>query len=257
MTSLSRHLVACALLCTATASLAATMEDPLSKQILAAMDRSATWGHPDEENEFAGMQHYANHDYAGAMQAFLQAARYADKLSQLSIGLMYLNGEGVAQDPVMAYAWVALAAERKYPQFVATRDALWSKLDASQREKATVAVGKLSAEYGDAVAKPRMELALRQAREQMTGSLVGYGASQVETISPDQFEFMAKGGGLAGRHAACGAPTVDQAPVQGCGNLYAQYRWDPKKYFQIRDGMWTGTVTVGTEQRDAQPSSTH
>ena len=93
-------------------------------QILAAMDHTSTYGHPDQFNEFAGMHRYVAGDYAGAMKYFKEAARYADKLSQLSIGLMYLNGQGVARDPVAAFAWTAIAAERKYPQFLATRDAI-------------------------------------------------------------------------------------------------------------------------------------
>jgi TPR repeat protein len=32
---------------------------------------------------------------------------------------MYLNGQGVPEDHVLAYAWTAVTAERGYPQFVA------------------------------------------------------------------------------------------------------------------------------------------
>ena len=83
---------------------AATMEDKASQEVLAAMERTSTWGHPDQYGEFVGMQAYAGKDYARAMKYFEMGARYADKLSQLSIGLMYLQGEGVARDPVTAYA---------------------------------------------------------------------------------------------------------------------------------------------------------
>ena len=74
---------------------AASMDDKASQEVLMAMGRTSTWGHPDEFGEFAGMSYYASGDYAKAMESFKLGARYADKLSQLSIGLMYLHGEGV------------------------------------------------------------------------------------------------------------------------------------------------------------------
>jgi TPR repeat protein len=51
---------------------------------------------------------------------FIGSSLYADKPSQLSIGFLYLNGEGVEKDPVTALAWFELASERGYPMYVAT-----------------------------------------------------------------------------------------------------------------------------------------
>lgn len=233
----------------------ASMEDKSSRDVLAAMSRTSTWGHPDEYGEFVGMQAYASGDYAKALQYFEMGARYADKLSQLSIGLMYLNGEGVATDPVMAYAWLALAAERKYPRYVATRDAVWKQLDDRQRELAVAQLKQLSGEYGDVVAKPRMERALREARTEMTGSLVGYGAPQVSTLTAAQFGADTGLDKLAGPLPSCGAHSIDGAPITGCGNIYVAWRWDPKQYFRIRDAVWFGTVTVGDPEQG--PGSAH
>ena len=168
---------------------AAASDDPgkSTDEVLAAMDRTSTYGHPDEFHEFAGMHCYMARNYQCAMTHFLQAARYADKLSQLSIGLMYLNGEGVSRDPVAAYAWVAVAAERNYPQFLATRDRIWAGLDATQRAGAKAMVDQLYSEYGDATAKPRMAKVLRRVASHMTGSLLGFGASSIETMTPAQY----------------------------------------------------------------------
>src|SRR5690242_11034200 len=152
------------------AGIAVASDDPpgkTSEEVLAAMDRTSTWGHPDLAAEFSGMHHYQAGRYPEAMADFKEAARYADKLSQLSIGLMYLNGQGVRKDPVAAFAWVAIAAERKYPQFTATRDGIWATLDASQREQAKALVEQLYGQYGDAVAKPRMAKVLRRYRARM------------------------------------------------------------------------------------------
>lgn len=212
----------------------ASMDDPRAKAVLAAMARSNTWGHPDQFGEFTGMSYYADGNYAKAMKWFLEGARYADKLSQLSIGLMYLNGEGVAKDPVTAYAWVAIAAERNYPQFVATRDAIWRDLDESQRERAQTVYDTLYATYGDPVAKRRMIRELRMARAETVDRYLGI---PVSTKAP---------GGPA---PPCGANTIEGAPIAGCGgDFYAGWRWQPDLYFKTRDATWDGTVSVGALQ---------
>lgn len=242
----------------------ANMHDGEVQRILAAMERTPTEGHPDLYGEFNGMQRFAAGHYKAAMKYFLIGARFADKLSQLSIGLMYLNGRGVKQDPVAAFAWVAIAAERGYPSFLATRDALWAKLNAQQREQAKALIGKLYPEYGDATAKPRLAMRLRWARASFTGSMLGFGSSSVASLTPAQYaEAMPPGsattaaaGQWAGTMPACGAETVDGAAITGCGNLYVAWRWDPKQYFKTRDAAWTGTVTIGKVQQSpkAQPS---
>jgi uncharacterized protein len=212
-------------------------------RVLAAMDRTPTEGHPDQYNEFAGMHRYVAGDYAGAMKHFLASARYADKLSQLSIGLMYLNGEGVAKDPVTAFAWIALAAERKYPQFLVTRDRVWASLDAAQREQATAKIAALYTEYGDPVAKRRMANALHLALMEETGSGLGYDKSGTIAIM--------RADGIAPN---CGGETIEGAPTIGCGDIYADWRWNAKDYFQTRDATWTGTVTVGALQNADKPA---
>jgi hypothetical protein len=238
----------------ATSQTGAPLGDKQSQEVLAAMNRTPTDGHPDQYSEFTGMQRYAAGDYQGAMKYFRMGAYYADKLSQLSIGLMYLNGEGVQKDPVTAFAWTALAAERKYPQFLATRDSIWAALDAQQRAQAKSLVESLYAEYGDAQAMPRMAKVLRWNRTHQTGSMLGFGSESVASLTPSQF--MASGqlppGFGSGSMPACGAKTIGGAPMTGCGNIYVAWRWDPKLYFQERDGEWKGTVSVGALQSSPQ-----
>jgi hypothetical protein len=239
----------CATVCSVMAATAAASarEEPAhplqprsSQEVLAAMSRSSTWGHPDEYGEFTGMQRYTAGNYTSAMKYFLIGARYADKLSQLSIGLMYLNGQGVQTDPVKAFAWIAIAAERKYPAFLATRDRVWGQLDPTQREQAKALITDLYATYGDKFAKPLMAHAPRLALMAGTGLGLGYDKSgMVVTNSTNN------------PPPACGADTIDGAPIAGCGDLYTDWRWNPKKYFAARDGAWTGTVTVGKVQQGA------
>jgi TPR repeat protein len=211
--------------------------DAQAGEVLRAMNDASTWGHPDLFGEFAGMRRYSNQDYSNALKYFKYAARYADKLSQLSIGLMYENGEGVATDPVTACAWLALAAERKYPSFIATRDRVCKALGPAQHDRAVAVLDKLMPEYGDAAAKPRMAKALRQAMTEGTGSRLGFD-SGVDSI-----------GLRSGTH--CGGPTLEiggnPIPHAGCGamNYYDPGRWDPGKYFAARDAQYRGTVSVG------------
>jgi uncharacterized protein len=181
-------------------------------QSLNAMDKTYTEGHPDVINEFAGMHRYAAGDYAGAMKSFLVAASYADKPSQLSIGLMYLNGQGVQKDPATAWAWVSIAAEREYPQFVATRDDLWRQLNSEQRQQAKAIEQQLYAQYGDSVAQPRMLQALQQ------GIANGSDGSNASTDAGQKY--------------------CAQIHAKECSDLYAKWYWDTKDYFAGRDSAW-------------------
>ena len=217
------------------------LQDPSVQKTLRGMADASTWYHPDLFGEFAGMRHYAHHRFKEAMKYFEIGAYYADKLSQLSIGLMYMNGEGVAKDPVKAYAWLDLAAERDYPDFVATRDRLKATLTPDQLAEAERQRKTLAERYGDEVAKPRMVAQLHQGQMQLTGSRTGFdsGASQLNT------------------KPTCGPSVVvggNETPSAGCGgaaSLYAKARWEPKEYFASRDAEWKATVSVGAIESPA------
>ncbi|HEY3521676.1 MAG TPA: sel1 repeat family protein [Rhodanobacteraceae bacterium] len=221
--------------------------DAQAGDVLRAMNNASTWGHPDLFGEFAGMRRYAGQDYAGALKYFRYGARYADKLSQLSIGLMYDNGEGVAKDPATACAWLALSAERKYPSFVKTRDRVCKMLTPAQHDQAVAELDKLMPEYGDAVAKRRMAAALRQALTEATGSRLGFDAG-VDSVG-------------FGNGVHCGGPTLEiggnPVPHAGCGGMkyYDPNRWDLKKYFAARDAQYRGTVSVGDMQEIGETSA--
>jgi hypothetical protein len=216
--------------------------DAAVQRVLTAMNNASTWGHPDLFGEFAGMRLYSQGHYKSAIKYFKYAARYADKLSQLSIGLMYENGRGVDKDPVTACAWLAMAAERKFPSFIATRNRVCEALTPAQHDQAVAVLDKLMPVYGDKVAKPRMAHALELAKLQSTGSRLGYD-SGVTTVGVNQ---------------NCGGPTVSTAgvpvPEAGCAstNFWSAERWDPKQYFLMRDAHWRGVVTVGSLEKQSQ-----
>ncbi|MBN8886922.1 MAG: sel1 repeat family protein [Rudaea sp.] len=219
------------------------LDDPGVQKTLRAMANASTWYHPDIFGMTVGMRRYAHKDYAGALKYFEIGSYYADKLSQLSTGLMYMNGEGVKKDPVTAYAWLDLAAERDYPEFVSTRDNLKAELSPEQLAQATEMRKKLSERYGDAVAKPRMAQQLRQGQTEITGSRTGFdsGANHIATNTH------------CGPALVIGGRTIPQV---GCGSvdMYARDNWDPDKYFAGRDREWKATVTVGSLEEQGKPA---
>jgi len=244
----TRHAVIAGVLAAATTAMAQTDEDPLHdpyvQKTLRAMNDASTWYHPDLFGEYAGVRRYAHHQYKEALRYFEVGAYYADKLSQLSIGLIHLNGEGVRKDPVTAYAWIDLAAERAYPDFVATRDRVLAQLTPEQRDQAQALRDKLAQKYADAVAKPRMEQQLRIGAAQMTGSHTGFDSGVLHAAMKQN----------CGVGAVIGGVSV---PVAGCGgnDIYAKSRWEPNEYFASRDAQWKATVSVGKlEEADAAPA---
>jgi TPR repeat protein len=114
-----------------------------------------------------------------------ELAPIGDKYAQYMVGYMYLNGQGVKIDPVMASAWYRVAAERGAREFSAVRDQLLDSLDPDQLAESDSRYVELRKEYGDLVVTLdvlRKERRLRRAGT--TGSLLGGGASPVTVIIP-------------------------------------------------------------------------
>jgi hypothetical protein len=210
----------------------ATIESPVkaTQRALSEMSDVFAIGHPDLRFEYSGMKEYANGDYKRAMSYFIKSAWYSDKPSQLSIGLMYLNGQGVDKDLVKAYVWTALSAERRYPDFEATRDQIWRQLEPAQRQQAMALEQSLMAQYGDQVAKPREIDAMR------LGWMNIFTHMHVTGLRADPSAFPAAEGGLRCQY---------DGSTRGCMNIYAKWLWDPKQYFMMRDAAWNSAVTTG------------
>jgi len=201
----------------------ASEPDPLFTKLDAFVD-----AHPDVFWRERGIDNYDRGRYAEAMTAFRRAARYADKASQAMIAQMLWNGDGVKADRVMAYVWADLAAERGYPDFIATREKFWRELSADEQRAAVSAGQIIFDEYDDAVAKRREESALRLARINITGSRTGrVGTMSMYLRNPD--------GSFA-------------SPVDGAVYFAPKY-WKPEQYWHWQDRVWTqqpeGKVEVG------------
>ena len=196
-------------------------------------------GHPDLRWRREGQHAYANKRYDEAMTYFLRAARYADKPSQAMIAEMYWKGIGVAQDRMLGYAWMDLAAERFYSNFVIKREEYWRALGEIEQRDAIVRGQPLLAEYGDDVAKVRMAKVLRKEHS-VTGSRVGF-VGNLEIIP------------FTGPNAGSGM-TIR------ADEYYAPKYWQADKYFEWQDQIWDapaarkGRVEVGDLEQAGKPA---
>jgi hypothetical protein len=193
--------------------------------------------HPDIRWRTAGLEAYGERRYERAFSYFLRAARYADKPSQAMLADMLWKGDGVAQDRTRAYAWMDLASERGYGDFIRLREIYWAGLTDAER-KAALEVGReMFDEFRDSVAKPRLEAKLRKGRRNVTGSRLGaVGFVDFEIPGP---------GGLAMR--------IDAE------EYFDDRYWEPDKYWDWQDFAWraprTGRVEVGPFEALGEPAA--
>ncbi len=73
------------------------------------------------------------HDTAASLRA---AAEQGDASAQYNLGLMYLEGQGVKQDNVEAYAWIRTAAAQGRSGTLEIRQALLREMTPSQEDRA-------------------------------------------------------------------------------------------------------------------------
>jgi len=185
--------------------------------------------HPDLGDRKMGMDAYGRDSYEFAARCFRWAARYADKPSQAMLASIYWDGKGVPQDHALAYAWMDLAAERGYPSLLAFRERYWDALNEDERKRVAEVGQPLYAEYGDAVAKPRLAMMMRRGLHEVTGSHTGFvGTMQIQI------------------------PSFSGNPEYIDANQYYDPRfWQPRAYWAWADRAWKkphGTVNVGTLQ---------
>lgn len=185
--------------------------------------------HPDQRFRLLGMQARRSGRGNEARDYFRRAARFADKLSQGALGEMYWLGEGGEQDRALAYAWMDLAAERGARILLAHRERYWLQLTDDERSRAISEGGRIYAEFGDNVAKPRLARLLVSARRKVTGSRVGF----------------------VGALAICIDPVMGKCSATVTGEQYYDDRyWVPARYWEWQDRIIltpdpAGEVNVG------------
>jgi hypothetical protein len=209
-------------------------------------DESFIRAHPDLRYRRSGLQAYERKRFTDAYGYFRDAARYADKTSQAMVAEMLWNGHGVPRDRPLAYAWMDLAAERKYPSLVVLRERYWSEMDEAERARALEVGQEVYAAYADDVSKPRLERELLRGRNQATGSHLG----RVGTLAlPSQVHVPRQQPQFEGR--SVDALGTFSNFVDGSKYYAAEY-WEPKAYWKWQDAQWQrlddGSVIVGAPQ---------
>jgi hypothetical protein len=183
--------------------------------------------HPDLRYRLEGLDAYREGDYDKALMLFRRAARFADKPAQGMVAEMMWQGQGTEADRARAYAWMDLAAERNYPTMVLNRERYWKTMTGEERAAALELGKEIYAEYGDAVAKPRLEGAMRRGKNRSTGSRTGSGAGSLVIQIPGP-------GGMT---------TIDGS------QYYAERFWSPEQYWAWQDTDWRalprGRVDIG------------
>ena len=198
-----------------------------------AMTEGFLAGHPDIRWRREALHDYANQRHTEAAKHFLRAARYGDKASQAMLAEMHWEGIGMPQDRALGYVWMDLAAERNYPNFLILRERYWHQLDETGRRDALARGQALYAEYGDEVAKPRLEKVMRREARSVTGSRTGFVGNL--TIIPYT-------GPLAGTGVTLRAD-----------ELYAKKYWNPEQYWQLQDEVWKGPPKGEVEVGELEP----
>ena len=172
--------------------------------------------HPDLKYRKAGMRADDLHHPVVARSQYTLAARYGDKPSQARLGEMTWNGEGAPPDRALGYLWMALAAERGYEMFAMLKMYYWQQLTPQERKDATAQAPRMLADYGDAVAKPRLSAVMRREAHRATGSMLGPSyASALYIVLPN-------GGSI------------------DANRFYAREFWDADSYWKLQDRIWRG-----------------
>lgn len=187
----------------------------------------ARYGHPNEMWRYRALRALKLEQPQRALEDFRRAARYGDKFSQHALSLMHWHGAGTTMDRAQAYVWADLAAERGYRDLLLLREKMWMELDARQRARALLLGEEMYAQYGDEVAKPRMEWAMRRALATATGSRLGFEKDRIRFLTGQRSPLSATDGlGLSGR------------------GYYADERWKPDVYWREQDRQWEARVIV-------------
>ena len=120
---------------------------------------------------------------------------------------------------------------------MAQREKYWEAMSEAERAQALALGEQVYAEFGDAVAQRRLEVALRREKNQLAGSRTGYtGNTQIAAPMP--------GAGDAAGGDPHGVIPMISVPAS---SFYASAYWDPKEYYAWRERLWEH------EQRELQP----
>jgi hypothetical protein len=135
---------------------------------------------------------YTSGDYKRAHFIYVkELAPLGDKYAQYMTGYMYLMGQGVPEDPLLASAWYRIAAERKSREFMVVRDDLMRTLDAQQLARSDSLYLDLRKGLSDLVIVMKLlEKDLEKLQVETTGSRVAGQSSMITMVDPKSGNLM-------------------------------------------------------------------
>ncbi len=134
-----------------------------------------------------GSHHYKKGFLMTAFEEWQAAAKWGDKRSQMLLGLMYFEGQGVEKDWASAHAWMTLAASRGASSAVSDKNRLWAVMSPEEKERAASTFEQLADTYGDEVVADRLYTWYRREFRGPTPNLVlAPGTTGVPVINFDK-----------------------------------------------------------------------
>ena len=210
--------------------------------------------HPDVRWRLEALEVLEQGKAALARSYLERAARYGDKPAQALLAEMHWEGRGGDTDRAAGYAWMDLAAERGNPLFASWRERYWADLDEDERTRALEVDKGIYAEFGDAVAQPRLERTMARHRRQGTGSRTGstigvrvYEAPTVNTRGVGMVDASGKKIPV-GRHV----PRYYEDKFWKADEYWA---WKEEVLAQAADQIKGGQVTIGEIEAGTPPAS--
>jgi hypothetical protein len=191
---------------------------------------------PGEYNYCLGRKLWELGKYERAEEMLKLAAGWGSKPAQGVLGVVYFNGEGVAENRPLGLAWLALAAERGTLMQRAIYDSASQKSTDDERREAAGLLEVMKHRYGDGVAAVRADRRYRREMSSFRSNHVyGSGTCLSGVNSP--------WGPMAPAAAEAGAEVL---PVSGCSLASEEriVRGLEKRYEHFFEG-WKGKITVG------------
>lgn len=199
-------------------------------------------GHPNERARWHGLWSYSNGRDKAAREHFEKGAYYGDKPSQYLLSVMAWAGEGGAKDPVEAYIWADLAAERgNHEKLLGIREYIWNSLTEAERARVAELGPIYYRRYGDAVALARTNAQIARFSRSRTGSRAGGDTGRMN---------LSFGAGKANPTMGCATKNGNSPDFAMSQNdVYSRERVNPGAYWTQQDlvmrSILVGTVKVG------------
>lgn len=113
-----------------------------------------------------GMKRWHAGHYRAALENFEDAASWADKNAQYTLGLIHFNGHHVPVNHALGLAWLMLSAQRKQPHhFKVVLVSAYLASSPQERARARELFKRMLPRYGDAVAARRAKLRYKHAMQ--------------------------------------------------------------------------------------------